>query len=241
MIKFYFTLVILSTSFFGYSQQEKDSIPVPKDENQVVESRSFNENLKDKYVGDDFNYDIATGESQNLLVRFIDWVFKGLKNTFGINIPPNILIIIEYFIYVLMGILALYLLIKFLVGENLSSVFTKKAVTIVDIDLSEEHIENIALEALIKNALKEKNHRLAVRYHYLRTLKTLSQKNIIEWQYEKTNSDYQKEIEIPNLKSLFKEVSYLYDYIWYGEQPIDEIKYEAAQARFAALTNLLPK
>lgn len=180
MIKFYFTLVILSASFFGYSQQEKDSVPVPKDENQVVKVRSFNENLKDKYAGEDFNYDIATGESQNLLARFIDWVFKGLKNTFGINIPPNILIIIEYFIYVLMGILALYLLIKFLVGENLSSVFTKKAATIIDIDLSEEHIENIDLEALIKNALKEKNHRLAVRYHYLRTLKTLSQKNIIE-------------------------------------------------------------
>lgn len=58
---------------------------------------------------------------------------------------------------------------------------------------------------------------------------------MIRWQYEKTNLDYQNEISTPSVKSIFKEVSYLYDYIWYGEQPIDETKYRTAEARFTTL------
>jgi hypothetical protein len=137
--------------------------------------------------------------------------------------------------------LALYLLVKFLVGENLTTLFSKRATLLIDINLSEEHIEQIDLDILINEALVTKNYRLAIRYHYLRVLKNLSLRNIIEWQFEKTNSDYQNEITIDQLKPLFQEVSYLYDYIWYGEQDIDETKFNAAEARFAALKNSLPK
>lgn len=241
MIKFYLTLLYLLFFFHGFSQKEQDSIILPEDKTSVLDIRSLDGNLDQKYTGEEFNYDSKDGEAQNLIRRFLNWFFNLLLENFGIRMDPGILKILEYIIYALMGALAIYLLAKFLVGERLSSIFTQKAMPIIDIDLSEDHIESVDLDTLLKTALEQKDYRSAIRYQYLRVLKTLSQKSLIEWKYEKTNSDYQKEITAPGLRSLFREVSYLYDYIWYGEQDMDETKYKAAQTPFVALKNTLPQ
>jgi hypothetical protein len=198
----------------------------------------LDENLGQKYQEKDFNYDIKDGESQNILARFLNWLMNGLRDVFGIELPPGITQLLEYIIYALMGALAIYLLVRFLTGETAFSIFRKKEASIVDPNFAEEHIESLDLDALISDALRQKDYRLAIRYQYLKVLKTLSQHQIIEWHYEKTNQDYEKEIEVPKIKLLFKDVSYLYDHIWYGEQEIDVQKYEAAQLKFVNINNI---
>lgn len=221
-----------------FSQQKQDTI-VKVDTTATLHERALDKDLNKTYNGEDFNYDIKTGESQNLLARFFNWVRRGLNNVFGINLPPEAIKIFEYFIYFLMAGLVIYLLVRLLVNEKFNSIFTKKAKTLFDIDLAEQHIEHLDLEALLNKALAHKDYRLAVRYHFLKILKRLSQKDIIEWHFDKTNSDYQNEIEQQQLQTSFREVAYLYDYIWYGEQPIDVDKYDTAKARFTALNNLI--
>lgn len=240
MIKLYFAILFLCFSFFGFSQEEKDSLQLIEDTSQILETRSFNQELSEKYSGEEFDYSSTEGETQNLISRFFLWLNNLLKDTFGFNLDPAIFKILEIIIYIAAGILAIYLLARFFAGENLSSLFSKKATSIIDINLSEEHIENIDLDAKIKEALIQKDYRLAVRYHYLRTLKNLSLKNIITWEYEKTNSDYQNEITVTELKPLFQEVSYLYDYIWYGEQDIDENGFKTAEKHFTEIENRTP-
>ncbi len=220
------------------AQGEKDSVPLPQDTNTKLVLRTLDENLSEKYQGKEFNYDIKDGDSQNLLARFLNWVMNGLRNVFGIDIPPGITQLMEYLIYGLMGALAIYLLIRFLTGENASAIFRKKEAPAINLNLAEEHIESLDLDTLISDAIQQKNYRLAIRYHHLKVLKTLSQHQIIEWHYEKTNQDYEKEIKVPETKLLFKDVSYLYDHIWYGEQEIDEFKYKAAQMKFVHLNNI---
>jgi len=221
-----------------YALQEQDSI-IRIDSTATVFERSINEDLSKKYTGDTFNYDIKTGESQNLLARFFNWVGNALENVFGVHLSPKVLKLLEYLVYILLGGGAIYLLVRFFVNEKFNAIFTKKAKTIFDIDLTEQHIENLDLDALLKEALANKDYRLAVRYHFLRILKQLSQKEIIEWHFDKTNSDYQNEIEQPKLQFGFKEVAYLYDYIWYGEQPIDESKYDVVKEKFNVVDNLI--
>ena len=227
------------TFFCGFSQQEKDSIIIPIDQDQVLDTRSFAGDLSEKYSGEEFDYSSQEGEAQNLIKRFLRWLSNWLGDAFGVSFPPYTIKIIEYLIYILMGGLIIYLFVRFFSGESFSAVFTKKATNILDINLSENHIENVDLDALIKTALDEKDYRLAVRYQFLRILKTLSQKGIIDWHYEKTNSDYQNEIESQKVRSGFQDVSYLYDYIWYGEQEIDGLKYETVEARFSKLKNYI--
>ncbi len=201
----------------------------------MLNIRTNEEDLSKKYTGDEFNYTFKTGESQNLLARFINWVGQGLSNVFGINISPQVLQIIEYLIYFLLVILAIYLIVKVLINENFNSLFQKKAKTINDINLTEEHIEGIDINKLLTKAIESKDYRLAIRYQFLLTLQKLSKSDIIEWHFDKTNSDYLSEIEQPEIQKGFKQIAYLYDYIWYGEQTIDNNKYTKSVLDFESI------
>ncbi|MEI7487385.1 MAG: hypothetical protein WCJ72_08235 [Chryseobacterium sp.] len=53
-------------------------------------------------------------------------------------------------------------------------------------------------------------------------LKKLSDKKSINWNPEKTNKDYVTELKVPNLKNEFSNLSYIFEYVWYGEFSIDE-------------------
>lgn len=241
MIKYVYFIVLLFCMPLVHSQMANDSLQVLTDTDSELVTRDWNEDLNKKYSGEEFNYDIKTGESQNLLARFLNWIGRGLKDIFGINISPEAFKIIQYLIYALMGGLVIYLLVKLLVNEKFNSIFTKKATAIADIDLSEQHIESLDIEALLQKALKANDYRLAIRYHYLKVLKKLSKAELITWHFDKTNIDYQNELERPKLKLNFKKVSYLYDYIWYGEQFIDENSYQKALQSFNLLNNNLPQ
>ncbi|MFC4219146.1 hypothetical protein [Flagellimonas marina] len=231
-----FFLLWVSVSF-----AQNDSIAIPIDEGSALTEREIQEDLSDKYTGDDFNYEVKTGESANLLARFIRWLLNSLGETFGLDISPQTLLILEYIIYGLMGALVIFLLIRVFVNEKFNALFTKKAKSIVDIDLSEQHIESLDLDSLMNEALTNKDYRLAVRYQFLKILKLLSQKNLIEWHFEKTNVDYEREIKHGNLQEAFKNASYLYENIWYGEQPIDEVGYAKTSSRFTTLNNLIQR
>ena len=241
MIRTYLTIVFICYTILSFAQDKNIYDPIIKEDvSQPLENRSYDEDLSEKYSEGVYNYDTNEGESVNLISRFLNWLGDILNNTFGFNISPFVLQFIEILLYVLIGIAVIYFFVKFLIGENFSSLFTKKATPLVDINLSEEHIENIDLDILIKEALDGKNYRLAVRYHYLKILKNLSVKNIIQWEFEKTNSDYQNEITVKELKPLFQKVSYLYDYIWYGEQDIDETGFNDVETHFKTLKNNIP-
>lgn len=241
MIKNYLGLLLLIITSTVFSQQDLDSLLLKEDTDQPIGQRAYEEELSNKYQGEEFNYNIKDGEAQNLIERFLNWFFQTLRDNFGINISPEAMQVLKFFIYLLMGGLVIYLLVRFFVGENVSSIFSNKSSGTIDLNLSEDHIDNIDLNALLMSALEQKDYRLAIRYQYLKALKSLSRTGIIDWHYEKTNWDYQREIKAPTIQLIFKEVSYLYDYIWYGEQIIDEKKYHAAEARFVALENQIPK
>ena len=60
----------------------------------------------------------------------------------------------------------------------------------------------------------------------------MSEKNIIDWNLEKTNSDYFYEIKSESLRNDFSYVSYLYNYIWYGEFEITVDSFESIKKTF---------
>jgi hypothetical protein len=214
---------------------QQDSVTVVLDDRQIIE-KNFSEDLSQKYSGEDFNYNENDGEAQNILGRSISWFFQQLEKIFGVDISPQVLDVVEFLVYLLLTIFIGYFIIKLLLGTKASSFFTRKTATVNPLTIDEEHIENINLDTYINDALAQKNYRLAIRYMYLKALKELSSNNIISWHFEKTNSDYYNEMVDPLLKDNFKKVSYLYDYVWYGEFDLDEIGFINAQKDFERLT-----
>ena len=121
-------------------------------------------------------------------------------------------------------------------GSNTASLFNRKIASVIPLTSKEEHIESINLDKFIEDALATRDYRLAIRYMYLKCLKELSVYNFISWHFDKTNLDYFSEIQDPQLKANFKKVSYVYDYVWYGEFAIEEREFISAKKDFDRLT-----
>lgn len=219
--------------------QEVDSFDLRIDSSKVT-LKEFKGDLSDRYDDRDFNYkDSVEGQAENFIARAINWFFSKLGDLFGVQISPETQKFLELLIYIVLIILAIVLIARLLSGSDAGALFSRKNAAINQFNVREEHIERIDFEALIAEALAQQNYRLALRYRFLKLLKELSQKGHIQWHYEKTNSDYYTELKRDSLKQGFRDVSYLFEYVWYGEFPLDEHGYQRAGGRFDELTKYL--
>ena len=199
----------------------------------------FKDAIKERYSDSDFNYNINDTGGVNLVQDLLRKFFRWLGDIFGFEIDWIDYQTLEYIVYSLLALGAIYLLIKFLLQAPMSSVFKTEEQTIDNFSFIEENINEVDFENLIKDALKEQNYRLATRYMYLKSLKNLTRKNIIDWHYDKTNSDYLNEITDDTTKQLFKRISYIYDYVWYGEFTIDQDVFGRNKEDFNKLNKLI--
>ena len=235
--KYLFIILVFSTGASFLCAQntiEQDSTYTVARDSSQIEVTYFKENITDRYSGNDFNYNINDTGGVNLVQQVLRKFFGWLNDLFGINVDVNYKTL-EYIVYGLLGVIVLYLLIKFLLQNPVNSVFKTESKSIDGFSYIEENIAEVDFDSLIATSLKENNFRLATRYLYLKSLKVLTQKNTIDWHYDKTNTDYLNEIKDEKLKALFKRVSYIYDYVWYGEFPIDESGYNKNKTAFNQL------
>lgn len=208
----------------------------PVSENTVY-PKKFKENIQSRYKGNEFDYTtIKPKESfwQKLLRKvghilqsiFGDTVFTKSGNIAGI--------LIRIFAIILVGFL-LYFIIKYLIGKDGNFIFGKKnkKVIIKDEELH-ENIHEINFPESIAKFEREGDYRSAVRYQFLFVLKKLSDKKSINWNPEKTNKDYVSELKAPHLKNDFSNLSYIFEYVWYGEFSIDEQSYQKFKAQYQA-------
>lgn len=144
--------------------------------------------------------------------------------------------LISRYIFIGLGIaLILYIVVKTIGAEN---IFRKKSKeTILPYDVITENIHEIDYEQELKRLVAERKFRLAVRLLYLRALKKLSDAEIINWQPDKTNYNYLMEIDKPELRNDFSKLTLQFDYIWYGDFPIDEVKFEPINQSFNQFNN----
>lgn len=100
-------------------------------------------------------------------------------------------------------------------------------------DLSDgEDINQMDFDDPIQEAINQGQFRRATRLLYLRSLKQLQNRSLIEWKREKTNHQYLRELNRPDLQPLFREITFLFEYIWYGEFPVDRNHFNTAHATF---------
>lgn len=101
-----------------------------------------------------------------------------------------------------------------------------------DISVATEEITSDP-EAQLRNAIRKGNYRLAIRYLYLQTLSRLSEKNFIEISTNKTNFEYVMEVSKHRFANEFAALTLQYEYVWYGEYPVDENLFEQIEGGFS--------
>lgn len=225
------TLYANASASKAINQVLQDSVYIDVD---PIEKRHF-EDLKDKYSGNDFIYERAANNS-GWWTRFKQWLSDFIKNIFDINSDAKASDITDIAIkvfYVVIFILVVFFIVKAIINKEGKWVFGKSSdKSIIPVTDIESNIYEADFKSLIASAERDKNYRLAVRYYYLLLLKNLSQAGIIEYDVEKTNSDYHYEINSEALKKEFSYTSYLYNYIWYGEFDIDNNQFQKAKTAF---------
>jgi hypothetical protein len=87
-------------------------------------------------------------------------------------------------------------------------------------------------DTLLRNAIRNGSYRLAVRYLYLQSLNRLSEKKFIENNSNKTNYEYLNEVRSHKFANEFAALTLQYEYVWYGEYPVDEKLFEQIRGGF---------
>ena len=228
---------------FSFAQQSEQ--PIIFDDSDIEKQIISEEDLKNYKSDEDFNYVEFEAEE-----TFLDRVYRWLRNIlrkfweaiFGVGTASGFLYFIFRILpYLLLGFL-MYLLIRFFLKVNSNRlIMNTKEQGSITITEEEQIIKNEDIPALIRDAIQQKNYRLAIRYYYLLSLKYLTDNETINWQPQKTNEDYIKEIKIINLKDRFKNITRIYDYVWYGEFGVDALKFEALKQPFENLNKFLSK
>lgn len=205
------------------------------DQSDIVSKPKLSPNFKQKYKATEFQYEVTVSE-KGAWERFEEWLAYWLKKIFGLSSMDTSSKYIGYILKTLAGLIVayvIYLIVKIILNKEGQWIFGKSTTRKI---LTDEEIEKnliyVDFEKLLQETLKNGDNRLAIRYYYLWLLKRLAEKNIIEWHTEKTNSDYAYEIQSTDLRKEFQYLSYLYNYIWYGEFEMDELTFLNAQTAF---------
>lgn len=201
-------------------------------------SRKF-ENIKQKYNTEEFNYDEKFSEvnasAWERFWRAVGQFFEQLFNFGNAEKTLSGLEILMRIIAVLIILFVVYMIVKIIINKEGGWIFSASAKKIIITQNTEENIHSIDFKVIINKALHDKNYRLAVRYYYMWLLKSLTDKGEIEWDIEKTNRDYYKEIKSESLKQDFQFLSYVYEYSWYGEFEISDADFSKTETAFLKL------
>ncbi|MCA6074361.1 DUF4129 domain-containing protein [Fulvivirga sedimenti] len=200
------------------SAQEADSL-VLVDETPVEVRQIDSEKIHDFQTDSDFDYAAANIPGKSLWEMFKDALRRFFQKLFSIEVGRvNIVNIILYTICILAASYAIYKLIQM----RSQKAFVTDKEKGLDYSVHEENIHILDFESLISEAASQGQYRRGIRLIYLHALKKLSDAQKIDWQPGKTNHDYLAELSDEKLQPGFGDLSYFFDYAWYGEFDVEE-------------------
>jgi hypothetical protein len=227
---FIFIICFVFVSATSVAQQ-----PVHSDSG-TVDVRRLNPQAIKGYRNDPhFQYDKVVQVKPSWWDRFWSWFWwkvdqllstRGGRNTFWGILTVIGLAVLGFFIYKVMQM-------------NRGGLFMRSGEGGLSFSVGHEDIHQIAFDEEIVDAKQAGKYRLAVRLLYLQSLKKLSDNNYIDWRVNKTNIDYVRELSGRPWQSLFSQLTYQFEYVWYGETDIAKERFDDIHQSFKQLHNLL--
>ena len=207
---------------------------------QPQNERQFKEGFKDKYTGRKYNYEgKATVRSSSSKHADGSKYSQNRPYANEDNNADNFSFDFSVFnwLFILILIIAVAYLAYTLLNDGSSKLFSSRSNEKLNSygEITAENIVHADIKALINDAEKTNDYRLAIRYFYLLVLKQLTLKNFIKYEDDKTNADYMHAIASQKFSKDFAYTSYIYDYTWYGEFDLNKQQYQLAKDSFVKL------
>lgn len=167
-----------------------------------------------------------------LVRRFLRWITDWLYNPAHRNTRDGLTVAL------VIGV-AVFVALK-LLGMDKGGLWRRTAAqSDLAYSLEADNIHAIDFDEAIAVARSRDQFRLAVRLYYLKTLKTLTDQALIDWQPNKTNRAYVDELKIPTLRPDFERVTAQFESVWYGDFPLESTQFEALRRGFEAFSQIL--
>ena len=99
----------------------------------------------------------------------------------------------------------------------------------------EDAIHETDLERYLREAIANKEYRIAIRIYYLMAIKALSEREWIKWKKDKTNNQYLFEMSARPNYTGFRDLTRLFEFAWYGEMTVDEKHFQLLDPKFKEL------
>ncbi len=242
MKKIFLSLIFLFLISIVFGQTEVDSLAIYSNENSsslsttTIKQKKFEVDFQKKYNTEAYNYEPKiekkeTSAWDNFIAKckaFLARLFSFSSTGVGFSFFEILLKILIY-----SGIIwVIYMIIKLILQQEGNWIFSRKNKKIIPNNLDSDNIHTINFKETIATYKQNQEFRMATRYYYLWLLKSLSDRNKIEWDIEKTNTDYIAEIKNSELKKEFEFLSYIYDYCWYGAFELTSSDFEKTENHF---------
>ena len=174
----------------------------------------------------DFQYREATPAStDSIWGRLLAWLFRQFGHIFD---TKGGRVAWDTIVYGLMGALLVFAVLK-LLQVDVTKLFGRAARSLpLAYETGQENIHELDFAEALAQAEAAGNLRLAVRLGYLQQLKHLTDRDLIDWQPDKTNQTYLRELEAsrPSARPAFAELTRQFEYAWYGELPVPDALYQ---------------
>lgn len=225
------SLVLLSgtASVQPVNTVANDNLPIKVD-TQAIRPFTFNTQELEAYKNDKkFVYTEADLQNrlnwwQRLWVAFWRTIGRALDE-------PGVGELTMVIIRLLIVVVLVYAVLK-LLGMDFKHFTTGATAAGLPYTEGDENIHVIDFDAEIAAAVQHNNYRLAVRLHYLESLKKLSDKGLIHWEQSKTNHDYLNELTDSEKKQGFGQLTQQFEYAWYGNFAVSEQRFSQISALF---------
>lgn len=155
---------------------------------------------------------------------------------------PEIIILAIRLVVLLIALAALYFLIRSLMGIKTPSndKVNGEGFFIPELEHIETNFMQMDLDKYIQEAIASGQYDLAVRFHYLQILKSLSLRGLIHWKREKTNQDYSRELRQTHLHNAFSMLTRFFDQVRYGDSGVTKETFTQFETQMHAFLRLLP-
>ena len=229
LFSFFLFLCIAVAQFSGpkplYAQPS--AATAPDDRARLLVRHPDAGHLSDLQTDHDYQYTNEAPPPENPVARFFDWLFRKLRRFLSSSTYQNVW---QYVILAGIAGAVVYLLMK---ADVLSFLFPRKALSAtLDYENLAENIHEIDFDSAVDEAVNQYNFRLAVRLLYLQTLKRLTDAERIDYKPDKTNQYYVYELAKSPLQADFERLTHQFEFIWYGDFPIDEPRFRQIQEQF---------
>jgi hypothetical protein len=139
-------------------------------------------------------------------------------------------------VYCLLIAFFAFIIYRVVIVNKLYLFYNSKKATAADQGEASD-IQDINLDEKIQQALAASDHRMAVRYMYLKALKLLNEKQWIRYHADGTNHEYVSQMTGRKLASEFSFLTRIYDYVWYGEFAVTPEQFDIVHKNFSHFYN----